>query len=137
MHDTASYFEALGAYRAGDISPIVRAIADAAFAAVHNGRILVEDLETVRLEWRERVKARRDSSAYRLVDVLLRQPAIDSVTAAAQLGISTVNAQQAINRLVDAEVLVQISTGKRNRLWLAKDVVRVLDEFGARAKRRR
>ncbi|PYI38481.1 cell filamentation protein Fic [Arthrobacter psychrolactophilus] len=137
LHDTASYFEALGAYRAGDISPIVRAIADAAFAAVHNGRILVADLETVRLGWRERVKARRDSSAYRLVDVLLRQPVIDSVTAAAQLGISSVNAQQAINRLVDADVLAQISTGKRNRLWLAKDVVRVLDEFGARAKRRR
>lgn len=137
LHDTASYFEALGAYRAGDISPIVRAIADAAFAAVHNGRILVADLETVRLGWRERVKARRDSSAYRLVDVLLRQPVIDSVTAAAQLRISTVNAQQAINRLVDADVLAQISTGKRNRLWLAKDVVRVLDEFGARAKRRR
>lgn len=137
LHDTGSYFEALGAYRAGDISPIVRAIADAAFAAVHNGRILVGDLEAVRLQWRDRVKARRDSSAYRLVDVLLRQPVIDSVTAAAQLGISTVNAQQAINRLVDADVLAQISTGKRNRLWLAKDVVRVLDEFGARAKRRR
>lgn len=137
LHDTGRYFDALGAYRSGDIAPIVRSIADASFAAVHNGRILVEDLETVRLQWRERVKARRDSAAHRLVDVLLRQPVIDSAAAATQLGISAVNAQVAINRLVDADVLIQISTGRRNRIWLAKDVVQVLDEFGARAKRHR
>ncbi|POH57827.1 Fic family protein [Arthrobacter glacialis] len=137
LHDTGRYFEALGAYRSGDIAPIVRSIAEASFAAVHNGRILVEDLETVRIEWRDRVKARRDSAAHRLVDILLRQPVIDSAAAATELGISAVNAQVAINRLVDSDILIQISTGRRNRIWLAKDVVRVLDEFGARAKRRR
>lgn len=137
LHNTDSYFDALGAYRTGDIAPIVRSIAEASFAAVHNGRILVDDLETVQLEWRDRVKARRDSAAHRLVSVLLRQPVIDAATAANQLGISAVNAQVAINRLVDAGVLIQISSGRRNRIWLAKDVVRVLDEFGARAKRRR
>ena len=137
LHNTDSYFDALGAYRTGDIAPIVRSIAEASFAAVHNGRILVDDLETVQLEWRDRVKARRDSAAHRLVSILLRQPAIDAAAAANQLGISAVNAQIAINRLVDAGVLIQISSGRRNRIWLAKDVVRVLDEFGARAKRRR
>lgn len=137
LHNTDSYFDALGAYRTGDIAPIVRSIAEASFAAVHNGRILVDDLETVQLEWRDRVKARRDSAAHRLVSVLLRQPVIDAATAANQLGISAVNAQVAINRLVDAGVLIQISSGRRNRIWLAKDVVRVLDEFGARAKRHR
>lgn len=137
LHDTGRYFDALGTYRSGDIAPIVRSIAEASFAAVHNGRILVDDLETVQLEWRDRVKARRDSAAHRLVSILLRQPVIDSAAAATQLGISAVNAQVAINRLVDAGVLIQISSGRRNRIWLAKDVVRVLDEFGARAKRRR
>lgn len=137
LHDTTRYFDALGAYRSGDIAPIARSIAEASFAAVHNGRILVADLETVRLEWRERIRARRDSAAHRLVDILLRQPVIGSAAAATQLGISTVNAQVAIDRLVDADVLTQITDGRRNRIWLAKDVVRVLDEFAARAKRRR
>ena len=137
LHDTSRYFDALGAYRTGDIAPIIRSIAEASFAAVHNGRILVDDLETVQLDWRDRVKARRDSAAHRLVGILLRQPVIDTAAAANQLGISAVNAQVAINRLVDAGVLIQISSGRRNRIWLAKDVVRVLDEFGARAKRHR
>jgi len=137
LHNTSQYFDSLGAYRSGDIAPIVRSIAEASFAAVHNGRILVDDLEIVQGEWRGRISARRDSAAHRLVDVLLRQPVIGAAAAAAQLGISTVNAQVAIDRLVDANILTQITDGRRNRIWLAKDVVGVLDEFAARAKRRR
>jgi len=98
LHNTSQYFDSLGAYRSGDIAPIVRSIAEASFAAVHNGRILVDDLEIVQGEWRGRISARRDSAAHRLVDVLLRQPVIGAAAAAAQLGISTVNAQVAIDR---------------------------------------
>lgn len=137
LHNTSQYFDSLGAYRSGDIAPIVRSIAEASFAAVHNGRILVDDLEIVQGEWRGRISARRDSAAHRLVDVLLRQPVIGAAAAAAQLGISTVNAQVAIDRLVDANILTQITDGRRNRIWLANDVVQVRDEFAARAKRRR
>lgn len=137
LHNTSQYFDSLGAYRSGDIAPIVRSIAEASFAAVHNGRILIDDLEIVQVEWRGRISARRDSAAHRLVDVLLRQPVIGAAAAAAQLGISTVNAQVAIDRLVDANILTQITDGRRNRIWLAKDVVQVLDGFAARAKRRR
>ena len=137
LHDTGRYFDALSAYRAGDVAPIIRSIAYASFAAVHNGRILVADLESVQAEWRGRIRARQDSAAHRLVGILLRQPVIGAAAVAAQLGISTVNAQVAIDRLVDAGVLTQITDGRRNRIWLAKDVVRVLDEFAARAKRRR
>lgn len=137
LHNTSHYFDSLSAYRSGDIAPIVRSLAEASFAAVHNGRILVNDLEIVQVEWRGRISARRDSAAHRLVDVLLRQPVIGAAAAAAQLGISAVNAQVAIDRLVDANILTQITDGRRNRIWLAKDVVQILDDFAARAKRRR
>ncbi|TFC34755.1 Fic family protein [Cryobacterium sp. TMT2-14] len=137
LHDTGRYFDALSAYRSGDVAPIIRSIAEASFAAVHNGRILVADLESVQVEWRGRISARRDSAVHRLVGILLRQPVIGAAAAAAQLGISSVNAQVAIDRLVDANILTQITDGRRNRIWLAKDVVQVLDEFAARAKRHR
>ncbi|MCD5422380.1 Fic family protein [Rhodococcus pyridinivorans] len=137
LHNTGEYFDALGAYRAGDIGPIVHSIVDASFAAVANGRTLVADLEAVRELWRSRVTARRDSAVHRLSDVLLRQPVIDNRSAAAALSVTGANAQIAIDRLVDAGILTQITEGRRNRIWQAKDVVRVLDEFAARAKRRR
>lgn len=135
LQDTGRYFDALSAYRTGDIAPIIRSIAEASFAAVHNGRTLVADLETIQRGWSDLVQVRRDSSAHRLLGILLRQPVLDSAAAATQLGISTVNAQVAINRLVDAGILSQISTGKRNRIWLAKDIVGALDESAARARR--
>jgi Fic family protein len=135
LGNTGRYFDALGSYRQGDVVPIVRAIAEASFAAVHNGRALVADLEGIRQEWIERITARRDSAVYRLVDVLMRQPVIDAATAAAQLEVSGVNAQVAIDRLVGAGVLTQLSGGRRNRIWQASEVLAALDEFGARARR--
>jgi Fic family protein len=135
LTNTSQYFNALTAYRAGDIAPIVRAIAEASFAAVGNGRQLVADLENVRRRWESRITARSDSAVHRLVDVLLRQPIIDSATAATNLGITSVNAQLAIDSLTAVGVLEQITAGRRNRIWEARDVVGALDEFGARARR--
>jgi Fic family protein len=135
LSNTSRYFDALGAYRTGDVRPIVRSIAEASFAAVGNGRRLVSDLEEVRRRWEQSINARSDSAVHRLVDVLLRQPIIDSATAATALGVTTVNAQVAIDRLVVAGVLEQISAGKRNRIWEARDVVESLDAFAARARR--
>lgn len=136
LHNTSGYFDALTAYRTGDIAPIVRSIAEASFIAVHSGRALVTDLELIRTEWGEKTRARRDSAVHRLADLLLQQPVIDAGNAAVALSVSTVNAQVAINRLVDAGILTQITAGRRNRLWVANDVVHVLDEFAARATRR-
>ena len=44
LGDTRSYVDALTAYREGDASPIVTRFADAAFAAIGNGRQLAHDL---------------------------------------------------------------------------------------------
>lgn len=137
LHDTTQYFEALGEYRAGNMEPIVRSIVDASFAAVANGRVLVRDLESVRADWRNQVVARRDSAVHRLADLLLRQPVVDGKLVASTLGVTGANAQIAIDRLVAAGVLTQITHGRRNRIWQATEVVRMLDEFAARAKRRR
>jgi Fic family protein len=135
LHNTGRYFDALNAYRQGDVAPIVRAIAEASFAAVHNGRVLVRDLEELRETWAQRITARRDSAARRLGDVLIRQPVIDTTTAARQLGISAVNTQVAIDRFVAAGVLTQLTGGRRNRIWQAQEVLAALDAFGERARR--
>lgn len=137
LHNTAQYFEALGEYRAGNIEPIVHSIVDASFAAVANGRTLVRDLESVRADWRTQVAARRDSAVHRLADFLLRQPVVDGKLVASTLEVTGANAQIAIDRLVAAGILTQITHGRRNRIWQAAEVVRMLDEFAARAKRRR
>ncbi len=62
LADTRRYFEALTAYRDGDPEPIVERLANASFAAINNGRALVDELHTVRASWDEAISARRGAT---------------------------------------------------------------------------
>lgn len=135
--DTESYFEALTAYREGDAAPIVAALAEAAIVSIHNGRELVADLHAAKENWMGRVRARSDSTAWPLIDLILRQPVISSATVVAELGITHSNAMRAIERLVEAQVLEEVGGRRRSILWQAPVVLSALDAFAARAGRRR
>ncbi|MGM7697395.1 Fic family protein [Microbacterium sp. A84] len=137
LQDTDAYFHALTEYRAGRPDVIVAIVAEAAFAAVTNGRALVNDIQAAAHRWDSQVAARSDSSVHLVKKYLLRQPVVNTKTTADELGISEVAAQGAIDRLVDTEVLAQISTGRRNRIWQAPEILAALDAFGVRARRRR
>jgi len=135
LADTRRYFAALDAYRAGDLVPIVEAFAEAAFAAVGNGRELVADLTAVSARWNTITSARAGSAGRRLLDVLQRQPVVNTGAVALALGLAPVNAQAGIDRLVGDGILRQIGSASRNRYWEAPDVLDALDAFAARAKR--
>lgn len=137
LTDTAAYFASLTAYREGDPSIIVERLAAASFEATTNGRQLVQDLRTIRRGWDETVAARRDSGAWRVADLLLRQPVIDAAAVASELGIESRNAQRAIAPLAEAGVLTEFTGFKRNRMWQSREVLTALDDFAARAGRRR
>lgn len=47
LQNTDAYFAALTAYRNGDIDAIVSTVSDAVFAAIGNGRQLVEDVQQI------------------------------------------------------------------------------------------
>lgn len=136
LRDTDAYFGALTEYRAGRPDAIVTAVAEACFTAVSNGRVLVDDIGAAAKRWDGHVRARSDSSVHRVKEYLLRQPVVNTKTVAAELRISEVAAQNAIDRLVDAEVLTKASDGRRNRIWQAPEILAALDAFGARARRR-
>lgn len=136
LSDTGTYFVALTSYRAGDPLPIVERVADAAFAALGNGRHLIADLRSVRDEWTQRIRARRGANAWRVADIVLRHPVVNARLLADELGIAQPNVYRAIEPLVAAEVLVAFSDKKRNQLWRAPDVLAALDAFAARSGRR-
>lgn len=137
LSDTGRYFDALTAYREGDVAQIVTVVADAAFLAVRNGGQLVEELKQARGDWDERITARRGSGASRLKDLLLKQPVVSVKIVQDELAISQPAAQQAIDRFVEAGVLAKTNSAKRNRFWVATEVLTALDEFGARARSQR
>lgn len=136
LTDTAAYFAALGAYRAGDAAPIVVEFSRAAFAAVVNGRRLVGDLRDLHTAWQEALPSRQGSAARRLLPELLSQPAVTVAHVQARLEISQPAARRAVDQLVEAGILVQVSVGRRNRVWISRDVIAALDDFAARGGRR-
>lgn len=136
LADTRRYFEALTAYRDGDPEPIVDRLANASFAAINNGRALVDELRAVRASWDEAISARRGATAWRLADMLLNQPVVDSPLVQRQLSVTAPPALGAIDQLVEAGVLVKVSGRQRYRRYSAPRVLEALDAFAARAGRR-
>jgi Fic family protein len=137
LANTQSYFDALTTYRDGEPSAIVLKVAQASFAAIANGRQLVDELRDIRRDWDHRVTARRDSSAWRVADLLLRHPVINSTLLSRELSISANNVPRYIQPLENADVLVEFTDRKRNRAWRSPEILQALDAFAARAGRRR
>jgi hypothetical protein len=66
---------------------------------------------------------RAESTTDLLVRILPGAPIITATSATALTGRSFQATNEAINRLLEAEVLTQINVGRRNRAFEAKDVV--------------
>lgn len=137
LANTGAYFDALTRYRTGDPATIVQLMAEASFDAINNGRQLVDQLREVHAEWRTRLKVRIDSSAWRVSELLMRQPAVTSSLVSSELGISQSMSDRAIARLAEARILLEVSGNRRNRQWVAPEVLSALDNFARRAKRGR
>lgn len=138
LTDTNGYFAALTAYREGVVDPIVECVARASLSGVANGRALVSDLEEVRDTWEGRLTGiRTDSAARRLAAALFQQPVVSAPLARQLLGIRA-NEHRHLDSLVERGILkTSVDYKSRNRTWRADDVLRALDQYAARAGRRR
>lgn len=136
LADTDSYFAALTAYRAGDAAPIVECFARACILAVANGRELVAELRSIRQSWNSVIAARSDSAVWKVADLLARRPVVNAALVAQELGIESSNAHRYLNPLAAVGILIESSSGPRNRVWRCPEVLAALDAFAERAGRR-
>ena len=136
LADTRSYHESLTSYRQGDIEPLVRLTAEASLLAADNARQLVADVRHVQEGWRTKVKARSDSSVWRVLDLIARQPVIDADAVAKHLGVAPTNVYGHLKTLSDAGVLQPKAEHKLGTFWRSDEILATLDEFAIRAGRR-
>jgi len=134
LHDVDGYFAALTAYRQGDIQPIVAVFASAAMRAVINGRTLARDIDRIRDVANDALTdVRRDSSARRLVALALENPVLNQALVVERLGVTSRTAYTALELLTERGLLRPANSKRRNRIWIADDVISALDDFAARA----
>ncbi len=140
LSDKDAYYDALTAFRNGDPNPIIEEFSRATFAAVLNGQQLAADLRTLHDGWANRLRARRDAVAWRVLPFLLRQPSVTSKLVQDTFEVTQPAADNALRQLQEAGALskskmVHGEGQKRNVVWQATEVLEALDRFGERARR--
>jgi len=136
LADVEGYHRALTTYREGDPLPIILAFCDAAARAVGNSRTLIAELDEIRLSWNARLNARRNSNAWKLLDVLIRRPVLNAASAAAEIGVQLPNVYPPLRALADAGILASKHEHGHGPFWRSEEVLDALDRFAARAGRR-
>jgi Fic family protein len=106
------------------INTWVSTFAGACKRAVSDAEEFEERAQDIELEWRTRLGRVRAKSA---TDLLLRQlvgaPVLTVKSAASLIGRSSVQTNQAVQRLEEAGILNQVTVGHRNRAFEAPDIV--------------
>jgi Fic family protein len=138
LHDVDTYYDALNAYRIGDIRPIVTAFALASKYAVVNGRQLVRDIRGIETDWQVRMAGlRSDAAARRVAQLAVAHPVLNYEIVTRDLAVAPNTAIRALDTLASRGILRPANSQRRNRMWLAEPVLDALDDFAARAGRRR
>jgi len=137
LADTEGYFAALTAFREGDVVPIVRTFLDAAQRGIQNGSELAQDVNEITSKYTSALSGvRSDSVAHRISKLLFQQPVVNLAAITAETASAPVNIYRALDTLVDRGLLRELTSKRRNRIWVADDIVYALDDFANRAGRR-
>ena len=73
-------------------------------------------------------KARTSALLLKLVDMLFVSPYVDAAHAAQELEVRHQSAQKNIDQLVTEGILEEITGQRRNRVYAAREIVRILEE---------
>ncbi len=136
LADVDTYFDALIAYRDGDAGTLISYIAAAAHTATIEASVSAQRLRDMPGRWREVVRPRANSSAAALIDGLVAAPVLNARIAQQITGSTAARTYEAIEKLVEAGVLREITGGARNRVWVASDVANEIADLDERIGRR-
>ena len=118
----------LGVSRRGDwqawIDFFLEGVAEQSLDAIARSQRLL----TLRQEYRDRMQSGRSSIlSFRLVDELFAAPALTASHVCRALGVTPVSAQRAIERLENAGILREATGRRRNRVYMAPEVLAILE----------
>jgi Fic family protein len=136
LRATDRYFDALTAYRAGDARPIIEQFTAASRFAAQSGAKLVDDLAAEVATSRQKMgHIRPQSSAWKVLPVLIAQPVINARFLIERLDMNEVTAQRALGALSEAGVVEERTGKQRNRVWQHSGIIAILDEYGQSLRR--
>lgn len=107
----------------------LRFFAEAVIAQCHDAFVRSDRLRKLHEDYRQALLSHRAApSAQRLLEELFISPAVTIGLAAAKLGVTIVSATRAIEVLVGHNVLQEITGRRRDRVYLARELVRAIED---------
>lgn len=137
LADTTRYFASLTEFQQGDPERVSLLVGEAAFRAVTDATWLLAAVGDLLEEWRQRLSARRHALVWTVLEELPRQPVLSTRIVEQRFSASNTAASRALEQLVGAGVMRELTGRQRSRMWVADGITELLDEFGRRAGRRR
>jgi Fic family protein len=123
------YIQGLVDFREGRADEWCGTFASAARLAVEGAARFETELATVIARWRLESEARPDSHLWRACEQTTITPVFTVASLRDELDCSNTAATEAIERLEKIGVTAQVSLGKRNRVYINRAVLRLLDDF--------
>ena len=124
------YVAGLTSWRKGDEEDWHTVFVDAVHRASTGARAFAGHVADLQGRWTEKAgNPRRDSGPRRLIELLPSQPIVNVKIVARLLGGTEERARQVVLRLERAQVLRQMTVGRRNRAWECAGLFDLLDRF--------
>ena len=128
LHDVERYMDALDAYHAGAIEPMIECLADALELAVVIGSRIASDVDEVLAGWAIENTDRAGSASHRLPALLVEQPVVDVAFVASRLSITDRAARNLVEVACERGILAKMGNAKRGAFYQAPDLIAVLEE---------
>ncbi|MFD5226364.1 Fic family protein [Microbacterium sp. NPDC058342] len=132
LAEREGYFAALGAYRRGNPARLIDLFARSARAAATCSRLSIARIKALPEEWMAEIQPRSGSAAAALIPAFYDHPVMTAAEIEQHSGASTQAAYTAIDRLVGAGFIREITGRKRDRVWVASELLAELDDLDRR-----
>lgn len=126
------YFAALGTYRGGDPGALTDLFIRSAHVAALESRTSIARIKAVPEQWLADVDPRRGSAIATLLPAFFDHPVMNADEVERHSGAKTVQTYAAIDRLAEAGVIREITGRKRDRVWMAEELLAELDDLDRR-----
>lgn len=128
-----AYFDDLTRYRDGRIASLLTRFANAADIASSEANKTATVLSGLPEIWRKKLGTVRSGNATSiLLEVLISKPVFAADELIGLIGKNSTSIYNAISRLNGVEILVPLSSRKRNQIWGATDVLQELEDLDRR-----
>lgn len=126
------YFTALGEYRLGRPSPLIELFARSVHAAALCSRESIARIKALPEEWAAELRPRAGSAVAALIPAFYDHPVMAAAEIEQRSGSSEQQTYRAIDRLEEARFIQEITGRRRDRVWVAAELLAELDDLDRR-----